>query len=472
MKLSVYAIVIYSILLAPKGYTITLEDYISEVTKQNSRIESTHNFIVSSSLQKSESKIITSIKAFSLLQVENDHRQPQFEAFEGVSKERRNFQLGLEQYSTYGVTHRLYTNYSYLDQKKASFIPNPRVANSALVYEFTVPLLKNFAGRGVRTQQEIIKFRNESNVQKETFEQRKILAASQATYWRLKTAQEIVATQDEIIAQGEKFLSWTQKRVRDKLSEDSDLKQALAIVELRRFDLQKEKIELLKAQQAFNSMREKNLNDPIDTLEDFPSDSILPKLPSEKEALSRPDLLSLESQLASETLETELGAENSKMELNLIGSASTNGLSYDTDPNYGKTLSGKYPAYTLGVRLSVPLDRDSVNDVQKAANLKRYGLNYAIKRNRYESIVGLSQLRLEYEQLSAQLSLVRTLVSAQESKLKSERERSRYGRSTTFQLLTFEQDYQQARQDLIRTQGQIWQLSGQAILYSQQATNL
>ena len=88
---------------------MTLEDYISEVTKRNSRIESTQNFILSSSLQKSESKIITSIKAFSLLQVENDHRQPQFEAFEGVSKERRNFQLGLEQYSTYGVTHRLYT---------------------------------------------------------------------------------------------------------------------------------------------------------------------------------------------------------------------------------------------------------------------------------------------------------------------------------------------------------------------------
>lgn len=471
MKLN-YLIALGLALSLQSAFAITLDDYLSQVSKKNSRVDSTKNFVISAQLQRSESAILTSIKAFSLLQVENDHRQPQFEAFEGVSKERRNFQLGLEQNSSYGVTHRLYSNYSYLDQKKASFVPNPKVANSSLIYEFTVPLLKNFAGRSTQIQQQIIQARGEGSAQTQTFEQRKVMAQAQTAYWRLKTAQQIVITQEEIIAQGEKFLSWTQRRVRDKLSEDSDLKQAEAIVELRRFDLQKEKIELLKAAQAFNAMREYPVNDPIDNLEDFPADEALPALPTEEEALTRPDLLGLEAQLTAETLESSLGAENSKMELNLIGSASTNGLSYDTDPNYQKTFSGKYPAYMLGLKLSVPLDRSSVGDVQKAARLKRTGLNYAIKRNRYESVASLSQLRLEYEQLMLQLKLVRKLVSAQESKLKTERDRSRYGRSTTFQLLTFEQDYQQARQDLIRTQGEIWQLTGQALLYSQQATTL
>lgn len=465
-------LVIFFLFFSQTVFAVSLDDYIGQVTKKNSRVNSTQQFLTSADLQKSESKILTSIRAFSLAQVENDHRQPQFAAFEGVSKDRRNFQLGLEQNSGFGINHKLYTNYTYLDQKKATFIPNPKVANSALVYEFTIPLWKNFSGRVIRMQQEIIMARFEGATQRETFEQRKVMAESRATYWRLKTAREIVRLQEEMISQGEKFLSWTQKRVRDKLGEESDLRQAQAILELRRFDLQKETVELRRAEQAFNSMREVNLADAIEELDEFPEDSILPALPSEKEALSRPDLLALEAQLAAETLESRQAAENSKMELNLIGSASTNGLAFSAEPNYSKTFSGKYPAYMVGVRLSVPLDRASVNDVQKAANIKKTGLNYAIRRNRYESVVGLSQLRMDYEQLSAQLKIVRRLVEAQENKIKTERERSRYGRSSTFQLLTFEQDYQQARQDLIRTQGQIWQLTGQALLYTNPMVNL
>lgn len=465
-------LVLFTLLFSQIAMGVSLDDYINQVTKKNSRVSSTQEFLTSADLQKSESKILTSIRAFSLAQFENDHRQPQFAAFEGVSKERRIFQLGLEQNSDWGITHKLYTNYNYLDQKKASFIPNPKVANSAVVYEFSVPLLKNFSGKIIKMQQAAIVARNEGTTQRETFEQRKIIAESRATYWRLKTAREIVKLQSEMIDQGEKFLSWTQRRVKDKLGEDSDLRQAQAILELRKFDLQKETRELRRAEQAFNSMKEANLSEAIPELDEFPADHILPVLPTEKEALSRPDLLALEAQLAAEVLETQQASENSKMELNLIGSASTNGLSYSTEPDYTKTFSGKYPAYMVGLRLSVPLDRSSVDDVQRAAVMKQSGLSSAVRRNRYESMVGLSQLRLDYEQLSAQLRVVRKLVEAQDSKIKTERERSKYGRSSTFQILTFEQDYQQARQDLIRTQGQLWQLTGQALLYTNSAVNL
>lgn len=455
----------FSLLISMQSQAVSLESYLGEVTGNNSRIESTTSFLASADLQKSQSKILTTINAFSLLQLENDRKQPQFADFEGVSQERRKFQLGLEQNSSYGITHKLYTNYSYLNQKEASFIPNPKVANSALVYEFSFPLVKNFFGKIIQIQQNIIVSRNSSEALRESFEQRKVMNEAKTAYWRLKTAQEIVKSQEEIIQQGENFLKWTKGRVRDRLSEESDLRQAQAILDVRKFDLQKEKIELLLAQQAFNSSRQVALNSTIGELDDFPSDEIIPQLPPEKSALERPDLLSLESQLTAETLEYQRAAESSKMELNLIGSAATNGLSYDAQPDYAKTFSGKYPSYMIGMRLSVPLDRGSVDDVQKAALIKKRGLTAALHRNRFESVVELSQLRLEYEQLSLQLKVVRNLVAAQEAKLKTERERHRYGRSSTFQLLTFEQEYQQAKQDLIRTKGSIWQLSGRTALY-------
>lgn len=447
---------------------ISLDNYLGEVTGQNSRIISTQSNMESAGLQRSQAKILTSINAFSLLQLDSDRKQPQFADFEGISREKRTFQVGLEQNSSYGMTHRLFTNYSYINQKEASFIPNPRVANSALAYEFTFPLMRNFMGKNIQYQQDIINKRSTAEMYRESFDQRKVINEAQTAYWRLKTAQEIVKSQEEIIEQGEKFLKWTQGRVRDRLSEESDLRQAQAILDLRKFDLQKEKIELLKAQQVFNSIREQDLFAEVGELEDFPADNLLPSLPSEEEALKRPDLLSIEAQLRAEAVESQRIAELSKMELNLMGSAATNGLSYSAEPAYTKTFSGKYPTYMVGLRLTVPLDRQSVDDVQKSAKLKERGLKSALHRNRYETLAGLSQLKLEYEQLSRQLKIVGHLVEAQEIKLKTERERHRYGRSSTFQLLTFEQDFQQAKQDLIRTKGSLWQLSGQTALYSSQ----
>ncbi len=464
-------LIVSTILLLTSGPSfsaVSLDDYLREVTGQNNRITATQNSAEAAQLQLSQAKILTSINAFSLLQIEKDRKQPQFADFEGTSRERRTFQLGLEQNSSYGMTHRLYTNYSYIDQREAVFIPNPRVANAALVYEFNLPLVKNFLGKNTQYQQEIIKTQSTAAMYRESFDQRKVINEAQTAYWRLKTAQEIVKSQEEIIEQGIKFLKWTQGRVRDRLSEDSDLRQAQAILDLRKFDLQKEQIELFKAQQYFNSIRENELHAEVGDLEDFPSTDLLPKLPTEEEALKRPDLLGLESQLRAEAVESQRIAELSKMELNLMGSAASNGLSYNAEPSYSKTFSGKYPTYMIGLKLNVPLDRSSVNDVQKAAKLKERGLKSALHRNRYETLAGLSQLRLEYEQLVRQLKIVSNLVEAQEVKLKTERERHRYGRSSTFQLLTFEQDYQQAKQDLIRTKGQLWQLSGQTALYTSQ----
>ena len=452
--------------IAPAFASVSLDEYLGQVTGQNSRFTSSQNYMTSADLQKAEGKILTSINAFSLLQLENDRKQPQFADFEGVSREKRNFQFGLEQNSSYGIIHRLYTNYAYINQKEANLIPNPRVANSAIIYEFTVPLLRNFMGKSIRLQQEIITRRSTGASLTESYNLRRIINEAKQSYWRLKTAQEIVKSQEEIISQGEEFLAWTKRRVRDRLSEESDLRQAQAILDLRKFDLQKEKLELFRAEQAFNAVRELDVGTPIGRLEEFPDDGLLPVLPTEESALKRPDLLALETQMTAETLESQRAAEMSKMELNLIGSAATNGLSYNSEPDYSKTFSGKYPTYVIGMRLTVPLDRGSVDDIQKSANIKKKGLIAALNRNRYESLAGLSQLRLDYEQLTQQLKVVRNLVSAQENKLKTERERHKYGRSSTFQLLTFEQDYQQAKQDMIRTKGLLWQLSGPASLYA------
>lgn len=463
MKKIIFLSCVFIPLVSEASYSI--HDYVREVKAQNSEFHSNTAFKKTAELQLAESKILTSLNAFSLAQIGSDKKEPQFPDFEGTNKVSRELQLGVEQTTSFGLSHKVYGSYNYLKQENATLIPKAEISYSALTYEFSLPLLKNAWGKGIDIQREGLEGRSKATSFGKSFEQRKILRNAHVAYWRLKMAQEVIHSQEEMIRQGENFLAWTKRRYRDRLADESDLKQAEAILDLRRFYLETEKTELLLAKQNFNNLREVPVDSEIPRLTSFPKDSELPRLPTVAEALKRPDILALEEQLKAESAEVKMAAENVRPELNIIASASLTGMSQNTDLAYGKAFEGKWPTYGVGVKLSVPLDRGSVQDISKAAVMRQKGVEHALKRNKFESVAGLEQLRLTYEQFLKQLKLTRILESAQRKKLEVERQRLKTGRTTTFQILAFEQEYQESKQSLIKTQGHLWQLSGEIAFY-------
>lgn len=453
---------------------LSLDGFLKQVADKNESLSSQRLDEKAAEFKASEADLLTSVNFFSSAKYASDQKESQNPSFEGNRRHQTLFEIGLEQQSSFGITHKLYSSYDRFSLEGAdpAYISQPNITKSALIYEFNVSLWRNSFGKATRLQEDVIVGQSRSDSLSARYARKTTKVNAITTYWRLKTVQELLILQNDMLEKDKKFLSWVRGRVRDRLGEDSDLKQAEAAMELRQYDLEKTNTELIAATEAFNEMRQVAVNTPTPELDAFPATSTSPVAPGLKEVLMREDIKSLEALLTSQKAQYELSADGTKPQLDFMGQASTNGLDPDTDPAIRKSFTTEHPAYLVGLKLTIPLARSSVNNVQDSALAKSSSVEMQLNRKRYEVVSELERLERSLTQAQRLLQLARSVESAQQAKLTTETKRLRIGRTTTFQLLSFQQDYQQAKQELIRAQGTVLQLSAQFMLFDTQSKDL
>jgi outer membrane protein TolC len=134
----------------------------------------------------------------------------------------------------------------------------------------------------------------------------------------------------------------------------------------------------------------------------------------------------------------------------------------EQESELGKAAGGAFttekPTYIVGIKIAMPLDRDLINQ-------DRNGLVKASEAARYDREQKEFQARQEWEELQRQLGDGRTrlqlmleIESAQKEKLDYEKQRFERGRSTTFQILQFENDYANAQLGAIKARTDILEI--------------
>jgi outer membrane protein TolC len=137
--------------------------------------------------------------------------------------------------------------------------------------------------------------------------------------------------------------------------------------------------------------------------------------------------------------------QNVYPDITLNASYRGNGL----DPNYGVANSiawgPDYPTWNLGAQFNLPLDVFTSSTVAQG-----------YKKNYESSVLSLQDKQLEVNQewtdlvnhlqdVDKRLSMATEIESIQQTKADQERKRLEYGRTTEFQLLSFENDYNSAQ---------------------------
>lgn len=458
-----------SIFLMPTFSTaMTLNEFMEKVGVQNNYVQSQKLEAEAADLRQRDGDILTSPNFFTSATYTVDKKESQNPSFEGTQRNSTAGQVGLEQQSLLGLNHKLYyslNNYELIGVDP-TFFPNPNASNSAFTYEISVPVWRNGLGRGTKDQVAAVTEQSKSESLTAQFNQKQFKANAISVYWRLKSAQELYALSKELLEANNKFLKWTRDRVQDRLGETIDLRQAEAAVALREFELDQAQSELLEAQQAFNEMLEVSTETPIANLEALPNIANFPPQKKISDTLNREDIQSLESLLTAQNAQSRIAAENTKPQLDFTGMVSTNGLDPDSKEAFNKATTDKNPVYSIGLKLSIPLDRSSVGDIQKSAKLRSASIESQIARKKFEVKAELEKLERNYAQAMKVYSTAKAVEKAQLAKYQLETERRRYGRTTTFQLFSFQQEYQAAKQALIRAQSAILQLDAQFILFS------
>jgi outer membrane protein TolC len=202
---------------------------------------------------------------------------------------------------------------------------------------------------------------------------------------------------------------------------------------------------------------------PVDTIQIPPSEN----LPGVEQLIteafqSRPDLAQYQVQISNAGLQLK-GSRNELLpQLDVVGSASNNALAGTLNP-LGPTLttappflggSGtfseqilqrNYPAYSLGIQLTLPVrNRIAQADVTRD-ELQLRQSEVRLRQAQNEVRVEVQNALLAVQRARASYDAAAQTRKLQEEALEAERERLAVGESTSFQVIQFQRDLEQAR---------------------------
>jgi len=431
---------------------LTLDQFLIEVRQNNGALIGAEKNKLAAELALSESQLRFSPKFFTNLDATSDRKPTLFPAFEGTGRNITRAQAGFEARHKFGLDHKLYTSYENLRILGANpeFITEPNLYRNAIVYEAALPLWSGAFGRSLRLQRDAEQLANKSRAYSEAFMQKQLVLDAKLAYWQLKTARDLKVLQQNLAARATKFFTWTRARVAERLKDRADLEQARASLDMRSYELEEATNLVVLSENRFNEVRQLPFGTPVGALADWPALALTGQEQQAAPDAVREDIVAMQKQLEALKAQAELGREATKPSLDLVGNVFLQGQNQNLQPAFAGSASVSNPTFYAGVKLSVPLDRASVNEAADAAEARRTAAEEMLKRKQYETERERETVLLKLFQIQKQFGLASTLVESQQRKLREESKRVRIGRSSTFQVLIFEQDALEAEKLLLR----------------------
>ncbi len=422
--------------------SLSLENFLAEVRQNDPSFQAAEMQQQSSKTQVEAAELPTKIQLFSSYSILDDERPVQNPSVQGKNTQNQSLALGLKQQTELGLQWALSQNVSKttIVGAQPNFIPTPDYYDVFPKLELSVNLWRNFLGDQTTAEKEALtKKLTAAQLESEIRYLSKVIEAEQV-YWQAASSQELLRISRENEGRAEKLYKWSSQRRAKGLSDASDLFQADAAFKARKLETLVGEARLMEAGRRLNLLRgkvEENVS------EEMPYERVeLKNLKLDaKEAKVRKDILIQRTGAEARAADARANIEKLKPTLDLSAQMSVIGRDPEFPEAQRNQHSSKNDFYQVGVVLTIPLDyglNRRLMDAQRVdaqaatLNLKKLELD---GQNSYQFTV--SQL----EQIRKQLELLRDLERIQRNKADEERRRYNLGRSTTYQVLTFEQDY-------------------------------
>ncbi len=386
---------------------------------------------------------ITDARVFMTYENFNDKRPTQMPAFQGTGSGGENYSVGVEKQTEWGPSFSLSHNIHHYAVRHAN-MEEPRYYDVFPEFKATVPLWRNLLGRDTRYQLSYADAQADMRVLQVEIQMSEADAQVEMAFFTHLTNAESVQIHSDLLSRAEKIFDWVKSQRSRGLVDAADVHQAEAAVTLRRIDLEGAKNELQISARKFNDMRGSPAEEVGEEL--LQSDLDLSRLESRySERKNRRDLLATQAQAVMQEMDFRSGREKAKPQLDLTFKGDWVGRDPDRATAYDEFHEKDQPYYYVGVTFSMTLDVPKYMKVRRGLDKMSEGQSLIVSThnrdldNDWHNFVDMGQ------RLKTQVTLLRQLEDIQKMKSDSERVRFQRGRSTTFQVLSFEQDYISAR---------------------------
>lgn len=315
----------------------------------------------------------------------------------------------------------------------------------APVASLSMPLLKDFLGTQTNAGVKKVQYQLESASKAAVFQREQALFNAKVAYWKLSLARENLDIRQDTLARSQKIWEWTKRRVARNLADPPDALQAEASVRVAELDLQTAQENERSARLEFNRYRDSagdQVPESLELLEDSLS-GMKVEIPAAPE--ERMDLKAVESSTLQQKAVFDEAYQNILPDITLLASYQGNGLGSQWSPANTMAFSADHPTWSLGAQFNLSLD---VFTAQRTAD--GYELNYksamlSLKDKKSQVDQEWTDLKDHLSDVDKRLAMASQIQDIQKNKADQEKTRLELGRTTQFQLLSFENDYSLAR---------------------------
>jgi len=445
--------------------TLSLIEYKNQVLRKDPQTQSVKSLFEGNQKVMSQADLITDVQIFANTSLLDDQRPTVNPRFQGDRTSAQSLSLGLQQQTRYGLKWSLSQNYqkTKIDNADPVAITQPEFNDNFPKLELSLPLWRNWLGSETQAEQDRMKFQSQAAVKQAEMNWIQRQAEVEEIYFQLLSRKEVFTIQKDSLNRAEKIESWTKSRFQRNLVDEGDYFQAQAAVQARQLDLVKAEVDLKNAARIFNSLRNITSDEVSEVLrnEELNLNLLTLKASEKKERL---DLQTQHDQILAQKNGALAEKEKLKPSLDLQVQGWTQGRGATYSAADRRTFQEEDYLF-VGIGFSMPLDQIKTSGLRKGYSEISFAQNLAEQSRLRDVGLNWQDTVEKAQQLKKQVEILRTLEVLERKKADSERNKLNRGRSTTFQVLNFEQDYNSARNQRINLEFQARQFINSLALY-------
>ncbi len=453
---------------------LSLEDFLQQVKGENLAVIAANQNAEAFEKLKEKAKLVTSINFFASTQTAFTEQNQALQIVRYTKTYTQNSQAGITQTADFGLNTKLYYSLNHITYKGLS---TNNFVNSSLAtsnyqsiptIELSLPLLQNRFGAATKANKDSIYFANEA--QKLNAKSVSVLAlvGAQQSYWALVAARKIVQIQQNALQNSKQILDYVSKKEKMNLGDKADVLQAKALFESRKLTLQQAQNDEKLAARDFNKQRYINSNEVTQKLSEIDFNQLKKFLVPQIKGDNRFDIKAYEANMKAAVASAKLEEENNKPALSVYGSYLQNQIQPSNEQAIYNSFQRNGSAGTFGVKLSMPINFDLTSQIRQGAVLNASSAKINYQQKVFEQENDWQNLVQNLTIYKENLALSQSIENAQKLKLENERKLLKQGRTTTYQILLFEQDYSNAQLATIQIAYKMLALMAQQKLYQSQ----
>lgn len=446
---------------------LTLAEYLEQVKGQSTGYQGTSTQAEGARLKSREADLVFAPALFAEGRTGYDEKLSSSPALAYDRIESSNYKLGFTQQFEYGLQAKLYYEANKTDFVGANFGANvsTKFWDASPKIELNLPLLGGGFGSTSRANQDLVRQQNFADQFTNAHQAANFLVGAEAAYWRLSSWNEVLRIQEQGLKAAKNIFDYVGKKQRMNLGENSDVIQARALVEARTLELQMARNEARDSLRNFNKFRNAEPDAPADTLTPVDLNAVESSTVPTNRPGDRFDVKATEAQLASARAASKIATERNRATLDVYGTYALNGRDPKLDEAIADSGTSQRDTAFVGFKMNMPLNLSAQSDARAGAlkTEKAAELNRAFSV--YSQDMDWTTLTRNLADGKENFRLLTRIEEVQKTKLENERKRLRQGRTTTYQVLLFEQDYTQAAVTRVKSAANILSLQSQVKLY-------